>query len=65
LDVIELVHRICLARFEFRGAPDLDALEHARESDFVVQACVLCSRRKAGTRIRPWESIGQGTDPDA
>jgi hypothetical protein len=40
-DVVELVHRLCLARFELRGVPDLDIVEDARDNDFFVQIRVL------------------------
>ncbi len=41
LNVGELVNRRRLARFEGRGVPDLDTLEHTRHNDFVAHARVF------------------------
>ena len=41
VNVIEIVQRCCLTRFEMRGGPDFDAFQYARYDDFFLQVRVF------------------------
>jgi len=43
-DVIELVHGLCLARFELRGVPDLDIVEDTRHNHFFIEVRVIAEK---------------------